>query len=720
LSEVAAVEAFLASLSMRRAAEPELAIGLATSSNYFALLGTRPALGRFFLTEEDDAPNGNPVMVLSHRLWAQRFASDSSVIGSTVNLNRTSFTVVGVAEEGFVGHLVAYDVGLWVPIGMREAVIGRDLSDSSTGLVGVGRRAPGWSADQAIEAAAVITPRIQAQHPATFKDHSIRVARYSVMMDEARGPVTLFMVLLLVVTGIVLLIASVNVGSVMLSRAVGRSREVAVRLAVGAGRLRLVRQLLTESVMLFVLGGGAGVVIAIWATRALSTIELPVPLPVVFDFTPDWRVLVFTLAISFVFGTLFGLAPALQATKQDLVSSLKTAPGESPGGRSRLRNAFVVAQVAGSVVLLVAAGMFLRALDRADSLDLGFSPEDVHVLRVDVSLHRYTPEEGRSFYEQLLERADALPDVRSAGVASFLPLGLGSASAMFTLPGREPVVGDGLRRAYFSHVTGGYFETLRIPIMMGRALNRNDRAGTLPVMVVNEAAAQQFWPGETAVGKTVEWGETQYEVVGVAQDGKWVSLNAGPEPLIYMAFGQRHSDEASLVVRTAPGAPLVDLAIREIVLGWDPDLPGQMNAPYRQVVGISLLPNRITAWMALGFGALGLLLASVGLFGVLSYGVSQRTREIGIRIAIGANASDVYRLIMRQGLVLTAMGLAIGCVVAFGAAIGIRGLLFGVSPADPIAYAAIVFVLSVVGLLASFVPARRAMRTDPMTALRQE
>ena len=720
LAAVAAVEGFPASLSTRRTDEPEMVTGLATSSHYFEILGTRPALGRFFLTEEDDAPNANPVVVLSHRLWTRRFAGDPGVIGSTVSLNRTSFTVVGVAEEGFVGHVAAYDVGLWVPIGMREAMLGRDLSDSSTGIVAVGRRAPGSSADQVAEAAAVITPRLRAQHPDIFEDHSIKVTPYSVMIDEARGPVTLFMVLLLVVTGIVLLIGSVNVGSVMLSRAVGRSREVAVRLAVGAGRGRLIRQLLTESVLLFTLGGAAGVAIAFWATHGLSAIQLPMPVPMVFDFAPDWRVLVFTLVVAFVSGTVFGLAPALQATKQDLVSSLKTTPGESPGGRSRLRNAFVVAQVAGSVVLLVAAGIFLRALDRADSLDLGFNPDGVHVLTVDVSLHRYSRDEGRVFYEQLSERAAALPDVRSAGIASILPLGFASASSMFTLPGREPVVGDGLRRAYFSFVSGGYFETLQIPIVRGRAFIEGDREGTLPVMIVNETAARQFWPGDAALGKTVEWGDTQYEVVGVAKDGKHVSLNAGPEPLIYAAFDQRYSDEASLVVRTAPGAPRVDRAVREIALALDPDLPVQVNAPYAQIVGISLLPNRITAWMALGLGALGLLLASVGLFGVLSYGVSQRTREIGIRIAIGANAGDVYRLIMRQGVKLTAVGLGIGCVVAFGAAFAIRGLLFGVSPADPIAFGTVVVVLPVVGLLASYLPARRAMRTDPMTALRQE
>jgi len=720
LAAVAAIEAFPASLSTRTTEDPKIVAGMVTSSNYFTILGTRPALGRFFLMEEDDAPNANPVVVLSHSLWTERFASDSEVVGSTVNLNRTSFTVIGVAEEGFVGHLAGYDVGLWVPVGMREAMLGRDLSNSSSGLVGVGRRLPDWSASQVAEAAAVITPRLRAQHSEIFEESSLRVTPYSVMMDEARGPVTLFMVLLLVVTGLVLLIASVNVGSVMLSRAVGRSREVAVRLAVGAGRWRLIRQLLTESILLFTLAGAAGVVFASWATSALSAVKLPVPIPLALDFTLDWRVLIFALAVAFASGTLFGLAPALQATKQDLVSSLKANPGESPGGRSRLRNAFVVAQVAGSVVLLVAAGMFLRALDRADSLDLGFNPEDVHVLTADVSLHRYMPEERRVFFDQLLERARALPDVRSAGLASMLPLGFGSGSSMFTLPGREPVVGDGLHRAYFSYASGGYFETLQIRIMTGRAFDEDDREGTLPVMIVNETAARQFWPGETALGRTIEWGETQYEVVGVAKDGKNVSLNAGPEPFVYMAFAQRYRDEASLVVRTAPGAPRVDRAVREIALALDPDLPVQVNAPYTQIVGITLLPNRITAWMALGFGTLGLLLAAVGLFGVLSYGVTQRTREIGIRIAIGANAGDVYRLIMRHGARLTAIGLAIGCALAFGAALAIRGLLFGVSPADPISFLTIAVVLSAVGLLASYVPARRAMRTDPMTALRQD
>lgn len=720
LAEVAAIEGFPASLSTKRTSEPEIAIGLATSANYFTVLGTRPAHGRFFLPDEDDAPNAAPVVVLSYRLWEQRFGADPGIIGSTINLNRTPFTVIGVAEEGFNGHVAAYDAGLWIPIGMRETVLGRDLSNSSTGIVALGRRAPGWSLEKVKEAAAVISPRIEAEHPDVFEDHSLTVAPYSVMIDEAKGPVTLFMALLLVVTGILLLIASVNVGSVMLSRAVGRSREIAVRLAVGAGRWRLVRQLLTESVVLFSLGGAAGIVIAFWAARGLSAIQLPVPIPVAFDFTPDWRVLVFTVAVAFGCGTLFGLAPALQATKQDLVSSLKTGPDDAAGGRNRLRNAFVVGQVTGSVVLLVAAGMFLRALERADQLDLGFDTDGVHVMTVDLALHRYTPEEGRIFYDRLLERAAALPDVQSAGLAFMLPLGFGSASSMFTLPGREPVSGDGLRRSYFNVVSEGYFETMRIQIMTGRAFSRADRVGTQPVLIVNETVARRFWPGEPALGQAIEWGDKHYEVIGVARDGKYASIGEEPQPMIYAAFAQRYNDEASLIVRTPPGAQRIDRAVRRIALALDPDLPVRINAPYSHIVGVSLLPSRIAAWMALGFGSLGLILATVGLFGVIAYTVSQRTREIGIRIALGAEARAVHRLVIGQGVRITAIGLGIGCLVAFGAAQGIRGLLFGISPVDPVAFGTVVLLFSAVSLLASYLPARRAVRTDPMTALRQE
>ncbi|UCC71641.1 MAG: ABC transporter permease [Gemmatimonadota bacterium] len=720
LDGLAAVEAFPASLSTSGVGDPEVVTGLAASASYFAVLGTRPAFGRFFLPDEDDAPAANPVVVLSHRIWARRFGADSAVIGTTVNLNRNSFTVIGVAEEGFHGHVAGYDVALWVPIGMREAVTGHDLSDNVSGLAAVGRLATGWSLDRAAAAAGVISRRLRARHPDIFEDHALTVAPYSVMLDEARGPVTLFMALLLVVTGILLLIASVNVGSVMLSRAMGRSREVAVRLAVGAGRWRLVRQLLTESVLLFTLGGSAGILLALWATRGLSAIQLPVPVPVVFDFAPDLRVLVFTLIVAFAAGTLFGLAPALQATRQDLVTALKANPGDAPGGRSRLRSVFVVAQVSGSVVLLVAAGMFLRALGRADAVDLGFDPNGVHVLTVDVSIHRYTREEGKGFQARLLERAAALPGVESAGLASILPLGFTQGSTQFTLPGHEPVPGKGLRRADFSMVTPGYFETMRIGIVAGRAFDEGDREGSAPVLIVNQTAARQFWAAEGAVGKLILWGETPYEVVGVASDGKYRSIGDAPRPMVYLALAQRHASEVSLVARTVPGAPRIDRPVREIALELDPDLPVQTNAPYAQIIGLSLLPNRVAALMTLGFGALGLLLAAVGLFGVLSYGVSQRTREIGIRIALGASVRDVNALVMGQGLRLTGTGLVIGCLAAFGAAQLIRGLLFGVSPADPVAFGSIALVFAAVGLLASYLPARRATRTDPLTALRQE
>lgn len=720
LAAVAAMEFFPATLTAGRAAEPRVVSGVAGSSDYFSVLGTRPLVGRFFLPEEDDAPNANPVVVLSHRLWSRQFGADPDVVGSTVTINRVTLTVIGVAEPGFSGHLAGYDVSIWVPIGMRKALTGRDLSDDNTGLVAIGRRAQGWSMDRVTEAAAVITPRIRSRHPDIFGEESIRTVPYSVMIDEARGPVTLFMMLLLGVTGLVLMIASVNVASVMLSRAVGRSREVAIRLAIGAGRRRLIRQLLTESVLLFSLGAAAGILIAVWATRTLAAVHLPLPTPIALDLAPDWRVMVIAVAVTVAAGTAVGLAPALGATRRDVVSALRAAPGDAPPGHYRLRNAFVVTQIAGSVALLVTAGMFLRALDRADALDLGFEPTGVHVMTIDVSLHQYTPEEGRTFFAQLRAQAAALPDVQSAAIATMIPLGFESRSSMVTLPGKAEVLGEGLQRAQFNFASAGYFETLRIPIVTGRAFDETDRDGTPPVMIVSETAAERFWPGTASVGQHVVWGDTQYEVVGVVGDVKQTSIGAAPEPLIYVPFTQHSSSQASLIVRTGPAGTRVGRAVREIALQLDPDLPVSTNAPYTQVAGVALLPNRIAAGMTLGLGALGLILASVGLFGVLAYTVSRRTREIGIRIALGANTGDVHRLVLGQGARLTAVGLGIGCLLAFAAGNGIRGLLFGLSPADPVAFGSAVVVFGIVGLLASYLPARRAVRTDPAITLRQE
>jgi predicted permease len=720
LADIAALEVFSASLSAGGSGEPEMVTGMLASASYFDILGTRPALGRFFLPEEDDVLGANQVVVLGHRLWRQRLGADSSIVGKTVNINRHTFTVIGVAEEGFQGNVAALEFGLWVPITMRQSLTGLTLDRNTTGITAIARLERGRSTEQAMAAMSVTTERLAGEDPDLYEGASIVVVPYSAMFEEARVAVTLFMALLLVVSGIVLLIASVNVASMFLARATVRTREMAVRLAIGAGRARLVRQLVVENVLLFVLGGGAGILIAYWATGALSAIRLPVPASIIVDFTPDLRVLGFALALALGTGILFGLAPALQLTRQDVTSALKGGRGDESRGGTRLRNAFVVAQVAGSVILLAGAGMFLRALGRADSVQLGFDPQNVHVMTVDLSVHRYSDIEIVAFYRELEERAAALPGVRSAGLTTVLPLGFISIYQTFEIPGREPVMGDGLQTANVNTVSPAYFETLRIGMVAGRSFNGGDREGAPPVVVINQTAARQIWPGENALGKQISDGRLTYEVVGIAADGKYRSIGESQRAMVFKAFPQAHSSLATLVVRTPPGAPRIDRQVRELALALDPDLPVQTNAPYAQVIGVSLLPNRAAAGLTGALGIVALALAAAGLLGVLSYAVSRRTREIGIRIALGANAGDVYKLVMKEGARLTAIGLAIGLPLAFAAALLIRSMLYGLSPADPLTLGGTAALFIVVGLIASYLPATRATRTDPMNALRAE
>jgi predicted permease len=719
LSDFGGLSLFTGSLSSGPDAEPDRVAGLAVSANYFRILGTRPHLGRFFAPEEDVSPNASPVAVLSFRQWLRRFGGDSAVVGRTVNINRTSFTVIGIAEEGFQGHVTGYDFGVWVPMAMGEAVSILKLdSRSQSEVAGIGRMAPNASFSQVAAAFAVATERQREQHPDAFETASLVVSPYGGMIEFARKPVTLFVVLLFAIASIVLLIACVNVAGMLLSRGSARSREIAVRLAVGAGRGRIVRQLLTESLLLFLLGGGLGIVFTLWATQALGSLRPPVPIPMFLDFSPDLRVLVFTVVVGFLTGMLFGLAPALQVTKSDLVSSLRDDSGNGGRRRSRLRSSFVVAQVTGSVVLLVVAGVFLRALSQADGVELGFESENVHVYSVDVSLHNYSNEEGTAFFQTLRERASALPGVESAAVAWVLPLGFEYIGTAFAVPGREATGSDEYVSAALNAVTPEYFETLRIGFVAGRNFDAGDRAGTGRVAVLNETAAELLWPDENPIGKLLPEGDISHEVIGVVRDGKYRTVGEQPRPMVYWSRSQRHASSGSLVIRTLEGRADIAREVAEISRSLDPHLPAQTNAPYAQVIGLSLLPNRAAAATAAAFGIVGAILASVGLYGVLSYSVSLRFREIGIRIALGADGRSIRRVVLGEGLKLVALGLCVGLPLAFCAAVLVRSMLYGLSPADPLTFGVIVGLFMVVGLVASYVPARRATLTDPVVALK--
>lgn len=723
LSSLAAYGMVPASLSTEQ--EPQILLSMLVTGNYFQVLGTRAAMGRLLLPSDDrGAAGADPVVVLSYRTWAERFGSDPQIVGRTVTMNRNPFVVVGVAEQGFQGHTVGLDVGAWVPMGMSSVMgergdlneihsswlelIGRKLSTSSTRQV-----------SQALTAAAMAT----AQHFGA-DSAGVDVRRYAPVPASALLPVAGFLGLLLVISGIVLFIASVNVGGLLLSRSLARSREIAVRLAIGAGRHRIIRQLLTESLLLFGLGGFAGVALSFVATRALARISPPVGIPLSLDFHPDLVVLSVALVVTVATGVIFGLVPALQSTRPDLARAVRD---EHLGGRfrrSRLRGAFVVVQVAGSVLLLVVGGLFVRALSHAGAIDLGFSPPGIHVAAVDLRVHNYSGEQEIAFVSQVEKGLAERRGVTRVAAVDVLPLAGSNQSSLLVVEGREPVMNVGLFEIDFAKVTPGYFGTMNIPIQRGRDFEEQDRSGSPEVVILNQTLATKLWPGQDPLGKRVSFESTTFEkpreVVGVVADSKSRSLGGDIEPTIYLPFAQSPSASVFFVVQAQPGTTSPADLMRQVIHEFDPALPLLHNGTLLSIIGISLLPNRIAAVVAGLLGGVGLLLSAVGLYGLLAYAVSRRRKEIGIRMALGAAPGDVRKLIFGEGLRLTVMGLAIGFGLALVATRLLRAMLFGVSPLDPYTFAAIATLLGITALVACAMPVRRATHTDPMEALRNE
>ena len=709
--------------SLARDDEPQIAMGFLVSHNYFDVLGTRPAVGRFFVADEGEISEPKLVAVMGHRLWQRGFDGDSSVIGQTILVNRSPFTIIGVAEEGFSGHATLMDVGLYVPLNSLQALGRRgDLTvREQVSLELVGRLRDGVTVQQAQQAMDLIAEGLAEAHPDANRGQGIDILAYTPMLAGAARATSAFMALLFVVAGVILLIASFNVGGMLLSRASTRGKEMALRLAVGAPRGRLVRQLLTESVVLFLVGGGMGVALTLYTTRLLNAFQLPVPLPVLFDFSPDLRALGFSLGVAFVTGIVFGLAPALYVTKPNLNTTLKEDATTATG--SRLRSSFVVSQVAGSALLLVGAGLFLRALARADSIELGMDPDNVHVTMLDLSIHNYTNEESLQFYDDLMLRVSSLTNVEAAGMIDLPPLSLGNQVTGFNIEGREQVRDVGSFRTDFARVTPAYFEALRIPLLQGRAFTAADRVGAPEVVIINETVARRVWPGEDAVGKRIQFGSRtagiDMEVVGVVQTGKYRSVGEEDRFMVYRPYAQDRQREMAIMVRVEGDIAPFTRTMRDVIASLDPALPTEFNTNYRDVMGIALLPNQAAAGLATLFGALGLLLASVGLYGVLAFSVAQRTREIGIRRALGARDSQVRGMILGHGAKLAGIGLAVGFAMAAGVTRLLQGLLFGVSPTDPVAFVGIGVLLMSVALVAAAVPAIRATRTNPVDALRE-
>jgi predicted permease len=705
----------------------ERIFGTFVTGNYFTTLGVRPAAGRLFSAVDSEQPGASPIAVLSHGFWMRRFNSDPSVVGQTLQLTGRPFTVVGVASEGFGGTSVAV-ADLWLPVSMRSVTI--DQGPSSL-LVG-GRLKPGVSVRQAAAEVDAIGRALRRESPAHNPVQGVferpfgglRAVAASAVPPLLRLPVGGFLAFLMGIVSLVLLIACANVASVLLARATARRREIAVRLAIGAGRARLIRQLLTETLLLFVLGGVLGVALASAMTSLLVTVLPSFPVPIDLSFPLDRRVLLFSAGMSLVAALLSGLVPALQASRADVVSALKN-DSQGPSDRLRLRSAFVVAQVAFSMLLVTGAGLLARALHRTGSVDLGFDPGGVEVASMDLSLAGYTSATGPAFVRELGDRLRRLPTVRHATMATTLPMEPDRRQVLVRRGPGAPPAPDPQAIADMPNsnaVAPGYFSTLRIPLVAGRDFTDADRTGTQPVAIVSTAAARQYWPGQNAVGQYLRgqlFSNVDLLVIGVASDLKTGASGEPRRPMVYLPLQQRYQSRFVILARSTEGQRLAG-EIRALLASMDRNLPVVDARTLEDQSSPLLLQLRVSASVSGSVGLVGLLLAAIGVYGVTAYAVTRRTREIGIRIAMGAQRADVLRMVMRQGMWLVGVGSAIGLLLAAAGSRLLVRLLFGVPPLDPVTFAGAAALFAVIGLIACYVPARRATRIDTMEALRVE
>ncbi len=698
--------------------------GYLVSGNYFDVLGVKPALGRAFLPEEDATPGSHPVAVLSYGCWERRFGADPSIVGQTVQFNGRPYTVVGVAPKGFIGTEVAYQAEMFIPMMMSKEIepgsnsLERRMNDNE---FVVGRLKPGVSTAQAQAELQTLTAQLAKDYPENA-GRGILLAKPGLFLPEIRNAVFGFSGILTAVGALVLLLACVNLANLLLARATERRKEIAVRLAVGASRMRLVRQLLTESLIISCAGGLCGAGLAAVINHSVRNLRLPVDVDLLFDLRTDWRVLTFTLVLSLATGILFSLIPALQSSKPQLVPALKDESSMAGFRRSRLRNSLVVLQVALSLVLLISAALIVRGLQAAQKVRPGFTPENRVALSFDLPLQGYDEARGRGFYAQVLERAAALPQVESVSVTDNLPLGLNYNSTTVYIEGAEFTSASNLPQAVPLSAGPRYFETMGIPLR-GRDFRMDENTVENRVAVVNETFAHRFYPGKDPIGKRFNFrgpDNPWWEIVGVVPDGKYNSLGEDPKAAVYRPFFRDYEGGATIVARVRGDAHAALNALKGVVQQLDSALPIYSTKTLTEHMGTSLFPARMAA-IALGsFGILALILAAVGIYGVMSHVVAGRTREIGLRMALGAQLSDVQKLIVRQGMWLAAIGSVIGLAIALGGARLLKSFLYGVSATDPITFTFVAFLLLAIAFLACWIPARRASRVDPIIALRAE
>jgi predicted permease len=709
--------------SISGSGEPERVWGQSATSNFFDVSQIHMYLGRGFLSSEEHVP----VIVLSHRLWQRRFASDAFILGKSIRLSGHAYTVVGVAPPGFRGLDLILDPEFWVPLGdveqLAPSIPSRPARDYHW-LAVVGRLQPGITQAQASAELATLAQRFAKTYPDTDKGGGFRMEQAGSLPPRDRSTVLLFIAALSIVVLLVLGIACANVANLLLAQSATRRREMAVRIALGATRGQLLRQMLLESLLLALGGGLFGALLTLWATSALSAFRIPAPVPLDTTISLDWRVLLYTFALSVGTGLVFGFGPAWIASRPILASALKGEDGLArPGRRLTLRNVLVVAQIVMSLVLLCATGLFLRSLEQAVNIDIGFRSHGVLMLSVDPRLHGYTPERTTQFLEQLRERVAAIPGVVSVAATDSAPLSGGNRSDGFQVEGESKSTGPyPIVELYMA--TPGYFETMGIPRLAGRDFAHEAPNGT-KVAVVNRAFAEHFFPRENPIGRRVVGGGVTYEIIGVAENIKSRTLGEDTRYVLFRSLAQSTASDPAflgyqLVVHFQGNPASIAGAVRSRIHDLDAAMAVYNVETMDEHLRRALFLPRLAGTLFGIFGSIGLVLAAIGLYGVMSYAVSRRTREIGIRIALGAQLTAVHRLILGQGMVLTVIAMAVGLPTAFALAGILSSFLYGIRPHDTMTFTLVPIFLAVVALIACWLPARRATRVDPQSALRYE
>jgi len=700
------------------------------TGNYFTLLGVKPALGRLILPSEGEAPEADPVMVLGYSYWRTRFAGDPNVVGKRVLIDGHPVTIVGVAPQQFRSVQAVIDVQGYLPLGMvlvegnypHALLTFRNMRMFSL----VGRLRPGVTLNQAQTVLKIVEKRLSESYPTLLKGMTLEAQPEPLGRIPLGGSRRLVAVsaLFLGMAAMVLVLVCVNLANLLMVRATARGKEMAMRAALGGSRNRLMRQLLTESVALVFLGAVAGLVLGAWTSHAFSTPEVQ-GIPIHLEAHFDWRVFGYAFAATALTSLMLGVLPALRASRADLAMVAREGGQRLSAGGQRLRSVLVAAQVAGSFLLLMVAGLLARSLENAQRLDLGFDPSNVVNFSLDPHYLGYDSVQGGQFFEEVLRRVRALPGVESASLGCCGPMSPSPLFAPVRMEGYIPPPGQPDPTVFFNQVSRDFFETLRIPIVRGRAFLASDGRNTPRVAIINETMAERYWPGQDPIGRKFQFAgdfRPWMQVAGVVKDGRYLGVSDRPQPYFYVPLEQNYGSSEVLLVRSRAAAETVMAEVRKEIGALAPGLPVTgVETMFQQLDESGGLGSlRRNAFLAAGLGGLGLALAVVGLYGVVSYTANQRTREVGIRMALGAQASSIRKLILGQGVIVVFGGLAVGSVLSLTAAPVVRGFLIGISPTDPIAYAEVALLLVFAALTAFYIPVRRAMRVDPMVALRNE